>query len=185
MNYVCESMRALENDRKKAEANDEQRHMENELTKGSSRASGSQADDLQSVESRRNLERTIGWTNFVAQQADASRPLSPNVLINPHNNAIRDRSDTRFGAHPKTTPLFQPVAELFSRQLQDSSILRKPEIPNLIRVTEPQKQLPKTTIQQQRTLALQSREAKVPSPTLATDWCRAKTQQQWANLPNK
>ena len=55
--------RELENARKKTEADEEQRRMEIELTKGSSRASGSQVDDLESVESKRNLERTAGWAN--------------------------------------------------------------------------------------------------------------------------
>ena len=62
--------RELENERKKAEVNEEKRRMEIEWTKESSRAS--QADDLESVWSRRNLERTAGWANSLAQQADPS-----------------------------------------------------------------------------------------------------------------
>ena len=50
--------RALENERKKAEEEDEERRMKLELTKGSSRASGSVADEIESVGSKRNLERT-------------------------------------------------------------------------------------------------------------------------------
>ena len=48
--------RELENERKKAEADEEQRRMVIEVTKGSSRASGSPVDDIESVGSRRNLE---------------------------------------------------------------------------------------------------------------------------------
>ena len=85
----------------------------------------------------------------VAQQSGPSRPLSPNIVIDPPKNVTQDRGDKRFGTYPKTTPLFQRGAGLFSTQLQDSSILKKPEIPKSIRVTEQQKFLPKTTLQQQ------------------------------------
>ena len=54
-------VRVLENERKTAEAENEQKRLEFELTKRSSRASGFQADDLESVGSRRTLERTEGW----------------------------------------------------------------------------------------------------------------------------
>ena len=98
--------RELENERKKAEADEEQRRMEIELTKGSSEALGLQVDDLESVGSRRNLERTAGWANSVAQQSSPSRLPSPNVVINPPKNVTQDRGDKRFSAYPKTTPLF-------------------------------------------------------------------------------
>ena len=68
--------RELENERKKAEADEEQRRLEIELTKGSSRASGSQAEDFEGFGSRHNLEKTAGWANSVAQQSDHSIPLS-------------------------------------------------------------------------------------------------------------
>ena len=138
--------RELENEGKKAEADEEQRRMEIELTKGSSCASGSQVHDLESVGFRRNLERTAGWEKSVAQHSGASRQLSPNVVIDPPKNVTQDRGDKRFSAYPKTTTLFQPGAGLFSAQLQDSSILKKPEIPKSIRVTE-QTLFSKTTFQ--------------------------------------
>ena len=81
--------------------------MEIEMKKGSSRESGSQADDLESVGSRRNLERTASRTNSVAQQSGPSLPLSPNVVIDPPKNFTPDRGDKHFSAYPKTTPLFQ------------------------------------------------------------------------------
>ena len=102
--------RELENERKKTEADEEQRRMEIELTKGSSRASGSQADDLESVGLRKNLEKTIGWTNSVAQQSGPRRSLSPKVVIKPPENVKQDNCDKRFNAYLKTTPLFQPGA---------------------------------------------------------------------------
>ena len=68
--------RELENERKKAEADEEQRRLEFELTKGSSRASGLQAEDLGSVRSRGKLERTAGWADAMAQQYGPSWPLS-------------------------------------------------------------------------------------------------------------
>ena len=114
--------RELENERKKAEDDKEQRRMEIELTKGISRASGSQVDDLKSVGSRRNLERTAGLANSVAQHSGPSRPLSPSVVIEPPMNVTHDRGDKRFSSYPNTTPLFQPGAGLFSAQLQNSSI---------------------------------------------------------------
>ena len=46
--------RALENERKKAEEEEDERRMKLELTKGSSRASGSVADEIESVGSKRN-----------------------------------------------------------------------------------------------------------------------------------
>ena len=154
--HLQQHERELENERKKTEADEEQKRIEIELTKGSSGASRSQVDDLESIGSRRNLERTVGWTNSVAQQSGPSRPLPPNVLIDPSKNVTQDRSDKSFSTYPKTTPLFQPGAGLFSTQLQDSSILKKPEIPKSIRVTEPQTFLPKTTFAQQEPLAFQN-----------------------------
>ena len=52
--------RALENERMKAEEEEEERRMKLEVTKGSSRASGSVADEIGSVGSKRNHERTAG-----------------------------------------------------------------------------------------------------------------------------
>ena len=142
--------RELKNEKKKTEANEEQKGIEIELKIGASRASRSQLDDLESVGSRRILERTAGWANSVVQQSGPSRPLSSNVLINPPKNVTQNRRDKLFSAYPKTTLLFQPGAEHSSTQLQDSSIPKKPEIPNSIRVTESQTLLPKTTFQQQQ-----------------------------------
>ena len=73
---------ALGNERKKAEADEEKRRLKLELTKGSSRASGSVAVESESVGSRRDHERTAGWAESVAQQSVPRRPLSPNVVIN-------------------------------------------------------------------------------------------------------
>ena len=65
--------RALENERKKAEEEEEEeeeeRSMKLELNKGSSRASGSVADEIESVGSKRNREKTAGWVESVAQQS--------------------------------------------------------------------------------------------------------------------
>ena len=129
--------RVLENERKKAKAEVEQRRLKLELTKGSSRASGSVADEIESVGSRPNHERTAGWAESVAQQSVPRRPLSPNIVIDPTTNVTQDRVDKRFSAYPKTTPLFQPGEGLFSTQLTEPSILKKPEIRKPIRVTEP------------------------------------------------
>ena len=79
-------------------------------------------------------------------------------MIDPPKNVTQDRSDKLFSAYPKTTPLFQPGAGLFSTQLQDSSILMKPEILKSIRVTETQTFLPKTTFQHQGPSAFQNRQ---------------------------
>ena len=61
--------RYLENERRKTEADEEQRRLKLELTKGSSRASGSVADEIESVGPRRNHEITAGWAESVAQQS--------------------------------------------------------------------------------------------------------------------
>ena len=60
--------RALQNKRKNAEADEEQRWLKLELTKGISRASGSVADEIEIVGSRRKHGRTAGWAESVSQQ---------------------------------------------------------------------------------------------------------------------
>ena len=150
--------RALENERKKTEEEEEERRMKLELTKGSSRASGSVADEIGSVGSKRNHERTAGWAESVAQQSVHRRPLSPNVVIDPPTNVTQERVDKGFSTYPKTTPLFQPGEGLFSTQLTEPSIFKKPEVLKPIRVTDPRAPpLTRTTFQQQGTSAVQTR----------------------------
>ena len=139
----------------KAEEDEEQRRLKLELTKASSRASGSVADERESVGSRRNQERTAGWAESVAQQSVPRRPLSPNVVIDPPTNVTQNRVDKRFSTYPKTTPLVQPGEGLFTEQLAEPSFLRKPEIRKLIRVTEKPSPLTRTTFRQQGTSAVQ------------------------------
>ena len=132
--------------------------MKLELTKGSSRASGSVADEIESVGSKRNYERRAGWAESVAQQSVPRRPLSPNVVIDPPTNVINDRADKRFSTYPKTTPLFQPGKRLFSTQLAEPSFLKKPEVRKPLRVTDPPAPLlTRTAFQQQETSAVQDR----------------------------
>ena len=147
----------LENERKKAEAEEEQRRLKLELIKGSSRASGSVADEIESVGSRQNHEKTAGWAESVAQRSVPRRPLSSNVVIDPPTNVTQDRVDKRFSTYPKTTPLFQPGEGFFSTQPPEPSILKKPEIRKLIRVTDPVPPLTRTPFQQQGTSAVQDR----------------------------
>ena len=129
-----------------------------ELTKGSSGASRSVADEIEIVGSRRNHERTAGWAKSVAQQSVPRRPLSPNVVIDPPTNVTQNRVDKRFSTFPKTTPLFQPGERLFSTQLTEPSILKKPEIRYSIRVMDPPvPPLTRTTFQQKGTSAVQDR----------------------------
>ena len=156
--HLRQHERAHENERKKAEEEEEERRMKLELTKGSSRASGSVADELESVGSKRNHKRTAGWAESVAQQSVPQRTLSPNVVIDPPTNVTKDRADKRFSTYPKTTPLFQPGERLFSTQLAEPSILKKPEIRKPIRVTDPPAPpLTRTTFQQPVTSAVQDR----------------------------
>ena len=150
--------RAHENERKKAEEEEKQRRMKLELTKGNSRASGSVADDRESVGSKRNQERTARWAEAGAQQSVPQQPLSPNVVIDPPTNVTKDRADKRFSTYPKTTQLFQPGERLFSTQLAEPSILKKPKVRKPIRVTDPPAPpLTMTTFQKQRTSAVQDR----------------------------
>ena len=88
--------RAHENERRKAEAEEEQRRLKLELTKGSSRASGSVPEEIESVASRPIQERTAGCAESMAQQSFPRRPLSPNVVIDPPTNITQDRVDKRF-----------------------------------------------------------------------------------------
>ena len=149
---------ALENERRKAQADEEKRRLTLELTKGSSRASGSVAYEIESVGSRRNQERTAGWAESVAQQSVPRRPLSPNFVIDPPTNVTQDRVDKRFSIYPKTTPLFPPGEGLFSTQLTEPSILKKPKIRKPIRVTDPPAPpLTRTTFRQQGTSAVHDR----------------------------
>ena len=137
--------------------------MKLEVTKGNSWASGSVADEIESVESERNLERTDGWAESVAQQSVFRRPLSPNIVIDPPTNVKQDRVDKCFTTYPKTTPLFQPGEGLFSTQLPEPSILKKREIPKPLRVTESPPPLTRTTFQQQETSEVQNRN-RSPTP---------------------
>ena len=115
-------------------------------------------DEIESVGSKRNHERTAGWAESLAQQSVPRRPLSPNVVIDPPTNVTQDRIDKRFSTYPKTNPLLQPCEGLFSTQLTEPSILKKPEIRKPIRVTGPPAPLlTKATFQQQGTSAVQDR----------------------------
>ena len=154
MNCVFDSM--SEPLKTKAEE-EEQRRLKLELIKGSSRASGSVADEIESVGSRRNHEKTDELAESVAQHSVPRRPLSPNVVIDPPTIVTQDRVDKRFRAYPKTTPMFQPGEGLFSTQLTEPSTLRKPEIRKPIRVTEPTPPLTRTTYQQRGPSAVQER----------------------------
>ena len=94
----------------------------------------------------------------MAQQSVPRRPLSPNVVINPPTNVTQDRVDKRFSTYPKTTPLFQPGKGLFSTQLPEPRILKKPEIRKPIGVTDPPAPpMTMTAFQQQGTSAVQDR----------------------------
>ena len=149
--------RDLDNERKKAEAEEQQRHLQIKLTKGSSRASGSVVDDTESVRSRTKTRITPSWIKTVAEHSGPSRPLSPDCVVDPPKNGTQDIGDKRFIAYLKTTPLFQPVAGLFSAPLTEPRIIKNPEIRKSIRVTDPQTRLTKTTFQQQGTSVSQNR----------------------------
>ena len=150
--------RALENERRKREEDGEERRIKLELTKGSSRASGSVADEIEKIGSKQNHERTARWVESGAQQSVPQRPLSPNVVIDPPTDVTKDRADKRCSTYPKTTPMFQSGERLFSTQLAEPSILKKPEVCKPIRATEPPAPpLTRTTFQQQRTSAVQDR----------------------------
>ena len=124
-------------ERKKAEADEEQKRLKFELAKGSSRASGSVADEIESVGPRRNHERTGGWAESVAQQSVSS--------------------DHYLQALLSTQPVFQPVQRVFSTQLPEPSILKTQEILKSIRATDPPPPLTGTTFQHQETSAAQNR----------------------------
>ena len=96
--------RALENERRKAEEDEEQRRLKLELTKGSSRASGSVADEIESVGSKRNQERIERWAGAGAQQSVPQRALSPNVVIDPPTDVTKDRAEKTFQHLPENYP---------------------------------------------------------------------------------
>ena len=143
--------RVLETERKKAQADKEQRVLKLELTKGSSRASGSEAGDLERVGSRQKPAISQDWLNSVAERSGPSRPLSPNVVVEPPKNVTQDGSDKRFSAYPKTTTLLQPDVGIFSPPRQEPSFLKRSESPKSFRMTDPPVHLSRTTFQQQGT----------------------------------
>ena len=96
--------RVLENERKKEEEDEEQGRLKLELIKGNSRASGSVADEIESVGSKRTHERTAEWSESVAQQSVPRQPLSPIVVIDPPTYVTQEIVDKRFSTYPKTTP---------------------------------------------------------------------------------
>ena len=146
--------RALENERKKAEADEEQRRLKFELTKGSSRAYGSVADESESVGQDAIMKKQPGGQN----QGLNSLSLDGHylqTLLSP--NFTQDRVDKRFTTYTKISQLFQPGEGLFSTRLREPSVLNKPEIHKAIRVTEPPAPLTRTTFQQQGTSSIQDR----------------------------
>ena len=145
----------LENETRKAEADEEQRRLNLELTRGSSKASGSMTGEIQIVGSKCNHEGTAGWAESVVQQSVPRRPLPPKCVIDPPTNVTKDRVDKCFSAYSKTTPLYQLREGLFSTQLTETSILKKPEIHKSSRITELLAPLTRTTFQQQGTSAFQ------------------------------
>ena len=138
--------RAREDKRKKADANEEQRRLKLELIKGRLRASGSVADKIETVGSKLNQERTAGWAESMAKQYVSRGPLSSNVVIKPPTNVTPVRVGKHFSTYPKTTPLFQPGEGLFSMQLTEPSILKKPEIRKSIK-TDTGVRVPLTTLE--------------------------------------
>ena len=135
------------------------------------------SDEIESVGSRRNHERSVGWAESVAQQSVSRRPLSPNFVIDPPTIVKQDRVDKRFTTYSKTTPLFQLGEGLFSTQMPEPIIPKKQKIRKSIRVTDPPPPLTRTTFQQQETSAVQNTKGvRVPLTTLETGLPRAETE---------
>ena len=81
--------RELENEKKKAEADEEEIVLKLELTNWSSRASGSEAGDLENVGSRRKPAILQDWFKSVAERSGPGRPTSPNVVVEPPKNVTQ------------------------------------------------------------------------------------------------
>ena len=93
------------------------------------------------------------WLNSLSLDGHYLQMLLSTLQRMPHRTV-----DKRFSTYPKITPLFQPGEGLFSTQLTEPSILKKPEIRKPIRVTDPPASpLTRTTFQQQGTSAVQDR----------------------------
>ena len=104
--------------------------MEIEPTNKSSRASGSQAEDLENVGSRPNLERTASGADSVAQQSDPSRPISPNVVIDHPRNVTQVKGDKHFSAYQKTARFCSRVHKFSQRNCMIRVFSRKLKSPN-------------------------------------------------------
>ena len=144
----------------KGELDKQQSHVNLELSEGSSRASGSVADEIQSVGSGRNQERTGGWAESVAQQSGIRRPKypirSPLCIIDPPTNFTKARDGNVFSTSQKIIPLFHLDVGLFPALLTEPSLRKKTEIKKQI-ITQPQAPLTRTTFHQQGTSAFQIR----------------------------
>ena len=91
--HLRQHERAVKNERKKAEADEEQSRLKLELTNGSSKASGSVAEDIANIGSRRNHKKTARWVQSVAHRSVPRPPLSPNVVTDPTANVTQNRVD--------------------------------------------------------------------------------------------
>ena len=107
--------RALENERKKAEEDEEQRRLKLELTRGSSRASGSVADEIESVGLKRNHERTAGgqnqWLNSLSLDGHYLQ-----MLLSTHQRMSHRRELTNVSALTPKLPRCSNQAKDFSQR---------------------------------------------------------------------
>merc|ERR1711894_70100 len=86
--------RELENERKKAEAKEELRELEMAQKRGSSRASRSVADDIESMGSSKKHEFVDDWTrNLPKQQTPPPQPHTPEIIIDHPQTKTKEGAD--------------------------------------------------------------------------------------------
>ena len=103
--------RELENERKKAQAKEELRELEMAQNRGSSRASRSVADDIESMGSSKKHEFVDDWTrNLPKQQTPPPQPHTPEVIIDhPQTKTKEGAEDKRLTTFFTFPPTFAPV----------------------------------------------------------------------------
>ena len=140
--------RALENERKKAQAKEELRELEMAQKRGSSRASRSVADDIESMGSSKKHEFVDDWTrNLPKQQAPPPQPHTPEVIIDHPQTKTKEGAEdkrlTTFFTFPPTFTQMNQQLPLSNHNLRET--VGPKEKPRSAAVTDQSKQFTKTT----------------------------------------
>ena len=166
--------RELENERKKAEAKEELRELEMAQKRGSSRASRSVADDIESMGSSKKHEFVDDWTrNLPKQQTPPPQPHTPEVIIDhPQTKTKEGAEDKRLTTFFTFPPTFTPMNQqlpLSNHNLRETVALRRT-------LGQQQSPISQSSLRKRRTNRQEANldiEVRVPSITPGTGHPRA------------